>query len=131
MRQAWYRCREWLQKERSAADINQFYAMTLAQWHVPTDDIPAEWLQGVTLPGTEVDREPTWQQAEILAWFDARGIEFFEPLEIWHVPLLRDEFRRRTGRTPRPDRSYREPLARRARVFSRRALNAVKRRLAP
>src|SRR5262249_57522752 len=62
---------------------------------------------------TEIDGEPAWHQAEILAWFDAHGIELFEPLEIWHAPLLRHEFKRRTGRTPRPDRSYREPLPKR------------------
>lgn len=131
MRQAWYRCREWLQREHSASEINRFYSVTLPRWHVPTEPIPADWLQELTLPGTAVDREPSWQQAEILGWFDARGVEWFEPLEIWHVPQLREEFKRRTGRSPRPDRSYREPLARRARTFSLHALKAVKRTLAP
>jgi hypothetical protein len=131
MRQAWYRCREWLQRERPAADINRAYASTLPRWHVPTAPIPAEWLGGLTLPGTDVDGVPTWQQEEIFEWFDTRGIELFEPLEIWHVPVLREEFKRRTGRTPRPDRSYREPLAKRAQTFSRRALNRVKRALTP
>jgi glucokinase len=37
MRQAWYRCKEWLQRERSAAEINRFYSATLPQWRVPTD----------------------------------------------------------------------------------------------
>jgi len=129
MRQAWYRCAEWRQRKRSAAEINEFYAVTLPRWHVPTAPIPADWLGGMTLPDTEIDREPAWHQAEILAWFDAHGIELFEPLEIWHVPLLRDEFKRRTGRAPRPDRSYREPLPKRARTFSRRAFNFVKRSL--
>jgi hypothetical protein len=131
MRQAWYRCREWLQRERTAAEINGFYATTLPRWHVPTDTVPAEWLRDLTLPGTDIDREPSWQQADIIGWFDTRGVELFEPLEIWHVPVLRDEFKRRTGRTPRPDRSYREPLAKRARTFSLHAFNAVKRTLAP
>jgi hypothetical protein len=131
IRQAWYRCREWLQRERTAAVINRFYSTTLPRWHVPTTAVPREWLEGLTLPGTDIDREPSWQQAEVFGWFDARGIELFEPLEIWHVPMLRDEFKRRTGRTPRPDRSYREPFAKRARTFSRHALNAVKRTLTP
>ena len=131
MRQAWYRCREWLHRERSATEINRFYSVTLPQWRVPTDVIPPEWLEAVTLPDIEVDQAPTWQQTEILGWFDARGVEFFEPLEIWHVPLLRDEFKRRAGRTPRADRSYREPFAKRARTFSLHALNAVKRTLTP
>jgi len=67
----------------------------------------------------------------VLTWFNERGSEFFEPLEIWHVPVLRDEFKRRTGRTPHPDRSYRKPFVQRARTFSRHALNAVKRTLTP
>ncbi len=131
MRQAWYRCKEWLQRERSAAEINRFYSATLPQWRVPTDAVPHDWIEGLTLPGTDIDRQPTWQQSEILAWFDAKGVELFEPLEIWHVPLLREEFKRRARRSPRPDRSYREPFARRARTFSRHALNAVRRTLTP
>jgi hypothetical protein len=131
MRQAWYRCRELLHGERNIRAINAQYAGTLPEWHVPRAPIPPEWLEGVTLPDPDVDREPAWQQAEILEWFDLRGIELFEPLEIWHVPLLRTEFKRRTGRTPRPDRSHREPLAKRARTFSRRALNRVRRALTP
>jgi hypothetical protein len=131
MRQAWYRCREWMQQDRAAAAINSFYSRTLPEWHVPTAGIPAGWLEGVTLPGADVDAQPTWQQAEILGWFDARGVAFFEPLEIWHVDFLRSEFRRRAGRSPRPDRSYREPWPMRARSFSRRVLNAAKRVLTP
>jgi hypothetical protein len=129
LRQAWYRCREWMQGERSAAAINALYAGTLPQRFVPTAPTPAEWLQGLTLPGTDIDAEPSWQQADILRWFGERGVEFFEPLEIWGVPLLRDEFHRRTGRRPHADRSYREPWQRRARSFGLRAWNAARRRV--
>src|SRR2546430_13315901 len=52
-----------------------------------------------------------------------RGIEFFEPLEIWHVPSLGREFQRRTGRDPRPDRSYRPPASVRAARLGRRVFN--------
>jgi glycosyltransferase involved in cell wall biosynthesis len=129
MRQAWYRCREWMQQDRTAAAINDFYSRTLPEWRVPTAPIPASWLEGITLPGAGVDTQPAWQQFDILGWFDARGVEFFEPLEIWHVDLLRSEFRRRTGRSPRPDRSYREPWP--VRAFSRRVFTAAKRVLTP
>jgi len=130
MRQAWYRCREWLHGERGCRAINEQYAGTLPEWHVPTSRIPAEWLDGLTLPDSAVDKEPPWQYAEIIAWFDTRGIEFFEPLEMWHVPLLRQEFRRRTGRNPRSDRSHHLPLSRRTRSLGLRAWNAMRRRLA-
>ena len=131
MRQAWYRCRELLHGERDVQAINAHYAGTLPEWRVPTAPIPPEWLEGVTLPDPRIDQEPTWQQAEIIRWFDTRGVEFFEPLEIWHVPVLRDEFTQRTGRSPRPDRSHHARLSHRAQSFSIRAWNAVKRRLAP
>jgi hypothetical protein len=131
MRQAWYRCREWLQGERAAAIINEFYSQTLPELYVPTAPIPAGWLEGVTLPGTAVDDTPSWQEADILRWFDERGAAFFEPLEIWGVPSLRREFRRREGRTPRPDRSYMPPGLDRARQLGRRVLSAAKRRIAP
>jgi hypothetical protein len=129
VRQAWYRVREWIQQERSAAAINEFYSRTLPEQSVETAPIPAAWLEGVTLPDLAVDREPSWQEAELLAWFEERGPEFFEPLEIWHVDVLREAFRRRVGRPPRPDRSYLPPWPVRARRFGRRIVSAARRRL--
>ena len=131
MRQAWYRCREWIHGGRSAAAINDFYSMTLPAWYVQTAPIPRDWLEGVTLPSTAIDAEPSWQEAEIIGWFNERGVEFFEPLEIWHVPALRAEFRRRLGRNPKPDRSYMPPWPDRARRLSKRVFHAVRRRIIP
>ena len=34
-------------------------------------------------------------------WFEQHTPEFFEPLEIWHIPVLREAFERRVGRRPR------------------------------
>jgi hypothetical protein len=131
MRQAWYRCREWMHGGQSAPTINSFYSITLPTWYVQTAPIPPGWLDGVTVPGTAIDTEPSWQEAEILGWFNERGVEFFEPLEIWHVARLRGEFRRRAGRNPKPDRSYRPAWPVRTRRLSRRVLHAVKRRIIP
>jgi hypothetical protein len=131
MRQSWYRCREWMQGERTAAAINAAYSHTLPQFYAPTAPVGAGWLDGVTLPDTAVDAEPSWQQADITGWFNERGVEFFEPLEIWHVAALGAEFRRRAGRSPKPDRSYMPPWPVRARQFSRRAFHAVRRRIIP
>ena len=131
MRQAWYRCRELMQGERTAADINETYSRTLPEYYVPIAPVPPGWLDGVTLPDIAVDAEPPWQENEILAWFDERGVASFEPLEIWHVARLRQEFRRRTGRNPRPDRSYLPPRLVRARMFGRRVLSAAARRILP
>lgn len=131
VKQAWYRCIEWLDRRASAAQINDFYSITLPSWYVHTERVPAGWLGGVTLPPASIDLEPWWHEAEILAWFDRHGVEFFEPLEIWHVPALRTEFRRRTGRSPRPDRSYAAPWPAQVKRLGRRIFNAARRRIVP
>jgi hypothetical protein len=131
-KQAWYRCIDLMSGRMTAADVNAFYQVTLPTWYVHTEEVPGAWLRELTLPdAAAADREPSWHEAEILAWFDERGVEFFEALEIWHIGTLRQEFRRRTGRNPRPDRSYLAPWPVRTRQFSRRVFNAVKRRVAP
>jgi hypothetical protein len=120
-----------MQGGQSAATINSFYSITLPSWYVQTAPIPRDWLDGVTLPDTAIDGEPSWQEADILKWFNERGVEFFEPLEIWHIVRLGDEFRRRVGRSPRPDRSYMQSWPIRAQRFSRRVFQAVRRRIVP
>ena len=129
MKQAWYRCREWLDGEKSAASINAFYSVTLPGAAVSTADVPSAWIADVTLPDLSIDHVPSWQEREIRGWFDERSPAFFEPLEIWHIPSLRAEFRRRVGRSPRPDRSYLPTWPVRAQGFGRRLVNAARRRL--
>jgi len=100
MKQAWYRCREMMEGRKSAAEINRRYSITLPPRRATTSRVPREWVSGVTFPETAIDREPSWQEREILLWFDERGVEFFEPLEIWHIGRLAREFSMRTGRRP-------------------------------
>jgi hypothetical protein len=66
----------------------------------------------------------------MLEWFDHYGAALLEPLEIWHIRALRDRFVQLTGRSPRPDRSYRPSRAARARHLAARAVAAGRRRLA-
>jgi hypothetical protein len=128
LKQAWYRCRELLDG-RSAAAINGFYSVTLSDARVPTTKVPVEWVEAVTFPSADSDLRSSWHLREILEWFDQRGIEFFEGLEIWQIRVLGDEFRKRVGRTPRPDLSYRPTWPARAQRFGRRLVNAARRRL--
>jgi hypothetical protein len=130
MKQAWYRCREWLDGGLSAFDINRHYATTFPATRARTTAVPGAWVADLTLPDASADREASWHQRDILAWFDQFGIERFEPIEIWFIPALRDEFRRRVGRAPRPDRSYLPPWRSRAAHFGRRVFHAARRRLA-
>ena len=129
MKQAWYRCREWLDGLKTAAAINEFYSRTLPDPGVRTEEVPAAWIEGVTFPDLAVDRLPSWQERDILGWFEAQTPGFFEPLEIWHIGVLHDQFRRRVGRSPRPDRSYLPSWPARARQFGRRVVSAARRRL--
>jgi hypothetical protein len=129
LRQAWYRCREFLDGAKTAAEINERYAITLPDANLRTAPTPAEWLDGLTLPDLSVDREATWQERDIFRWFDERTPQFFEPLEIWHVAELRDAFRQHAGRDPRPDRSYRPPWPTRAGMLARRFAAGARRRL--
>ena len=128
MKQAWYRCREWLDGSKAAAEINEFYSITLLAPRIRTEKVPAAWVEDVTFPDLAVDRIPSWHQRDILGWFDERTAEFFEPLEIWHIPVLDEEFRRRAGRAPRPDRSYIPPWPVRVRQFGRHVMSAARRR---
>ena len=128
MRQAWYRCREWLDGKGAAA-INETYAGTLPDPRARTAELPAAWAEGLTFPDLAIDREPSWNERDILGWFEQHTPEFFEPLEIWHIPVLRGAFERRAGRRPLPDRSYRPSWPSRARDFGRRVAAAARRRL--
>ena len=129
LKQAWYRCREWLDGGRTAAAINELYALTRPDAQVPTTALPPAWVEGVSLPDPSADSVASWHQRDILHWFDEYGVERFEPLEIWHIDVLRDEFRRRTGRSPQPDRSYLPSWPTRARRLGRRLVSAARRRL--
>ena len=129
MRQAWYRCREWLDGGKAAAVINEMYSGTLPDPRARTAPMPAEWAGGLTFPDLAIDREQSWNERDILGWFDERTPAFFEPLEIWHVPVLRNAFERSAGRQPMPDRSYRPSWPVRARHFGKRLAAAARRRL--
>jgi glycosyl transferase family 2 len=129
MRQAWYRCREYLDGGKTAAQINELYSITLPGADLRTAPTPAEWIEGLTFPDPSIDREPTWQERDVFEWFDRRTPLYFEPLEIWHIPELHDAFRRYAGRSPRPDRSYRPPWPARAGRFARRIAAGAWRRL--
>jgi hypothetical protein len=134
MRQAWYRCREWMHGERSLTEINHLYSFTLPGVRAETAPVLKEWVADVTFPDASVDAEPSWQQREVLAWFAERGPAFFEPLEIWHIPILRDAFVRVMGRQPRSDRSHYPSLSARAGAAAtrmvRRVAGAARRRIA-
>lgn len=105
IKQAWYRCTEWIAKKRSPRAINHAYAVSMDGPHVRLATTPTEWLANipeVAAVKPESDISQNWHYQQILAWFDQYGVEFFEPLQIWHIPQFRDIFIKKMNRQPRP-----------------------------
>ncbi len=101
MKQAWYRCSELINGSRSAKQINDIYSITLEDGYAENFLVPSGWLDGIELPGGDT-LPSSWHYDAILKFFNQRGIEFFEPLQIWHIKELHDEFVKKTGREPAP-----------------------------
>ena len=97
---AWYHCVELVRAPGESERINRFYFRDWDETHLRLKAVPDAWLQGLPAVRQGDAQAVNWHLSEILKLFDAHGMEFFEPLEIWHVPALRAEFARRTGREP-------------------------------
>jgi glycosyltransferase involved in cell wall biosynthesis len=102
MKQAWYRCSELIEAPATANEINRKYGITLDDPKVRLRRIPQDWTRELTIPANLESTPPAWHYPAVLAYFARHGIEFFEPLQIWHVPELRREFLSRAAREPRP-----------------------------
>lgn len=100
MKQVWYRCMELIEGSRNARYINHTYSVTLDTPTLRTLPLPAQWTNEILLPKITLGED--WHEREIIAWFDAFGVLFFEPLQIWHIPSLRERFISEMGREPIP-----------------------------
>ena len=96
---AWYFCIELVRTPDEAERINRFYFRDCDETYVKLRHVPDAWVEGLPL-GDMRPSSPSWRIAEMGRLFDEYGVQFFEPLEIWHIPALREEFVRRTGREP-------------------------------
>jgi glycosyltransferase involved in cell wall biosynthesis len=100
LKQVWYRCTELIAGKRNAKRINNTYRVTLMSDSVVGKPVPKEWTEGLDLPTNLENTTSEWHLIEIKGFFDKYGIEFFEDLQIWHVPELKEEFIKRVGREP-------------------------------
>mgnify|MGYP003138028859 CR=1 FL=1 len=110
LKQSWYRVGELVQRGQSAIrDINNKYSITLLENNVGMTEMPEEWIDNIPLPDIP-NFDPEWNEkyfmkkdllTDIYKHFDEYGAEYFEQLDIWHVPQLRNYFIKQTGRTPR------------------------------
>jgi glycosyltransferase involved in cell wall biosynthesis len=99
IKQAWYRCSELIKGDRSARRINNVYSISLDGAHVKVKELPLDWI--VNLPNIDkTTQKSSWHLETITTWFNEYGTEFFEPLQIWHIPELHKLFIEKTNREP-------------------------------
>ena len=67
-----------------------------------TKNIPTEWLAGIDGLDAIRNSKESWYMQGALDYFTEKGVEYFEPLQIWHVPELREVFAKKMGRQPKP-----------------------------
>ena len=109
LKQCWLRCSELIQEPNNSQGINIKYSITLLEQNVGLEEMPKSWYDGIVLPKVE-NFDPEWKDSSfvradllpgIYKYFEDYGVEFFENLNIWHVPQLRNYFMKQTGRMPR------------------------------
>lgn len=101
MKQAYQRCREWTITTTSPQKVNLRYLETMDTASARCKDIPEEWITGIGHTEHLQEQGCGWFHAGILGLFKEKGILFFEPLQIWHIPELRQAFVDEIGREPR------------------------------
>ena len=108
LKQSWLRCSELIQEPHNIHAINSKYSITLLEHNVGLAEMPNSWYDGIPLPKAEIFdsewNESSFVRADLLPgiykYFEDYGVQFFEPLNIWHVPQLKNYFIKETGRIP-------------------------------
>lgn len=97
-KQVWYMMSELVKGHRHPMRINATY--TSNSIHITEYDISK--LIDRPLPDPAVDTH-IWQRDAVQEMFTQHGIQLFEPLNIWQIPELRDQFIKAIGRNPKPN----------------------------
>ena len=99
-KQALYRCTELVKKPKDYVSINSAYSLSLDCKKTKLSKTKEEWINNFPSLNLIEKFKPTWHKKEIYDLFDKYGILFFEPLQIWHIKELEDEFIKRVDRKP-------------------------------
>lgn len=99
VKQADYRCAELIKNINTVDNINNKYSITFQNEPVYLLKVPEEWSWNITTPNLDEDYTD-WRYERILGYFEKYGVEYFEKLQIWHIPSLRKIFYEKTGRQP-------------------------------
>lgn len=97
-KQAWYRMQEFIAGKRNALRINTTYLFT--------KDLP---LGDTLILDKNINKLSNFDfesyqviKKQVYNLFDKKGVEYFEALDIWHIPDLRNLFIEKVGREPKP-----------------------------
>jgi glycosyltransferase involved in cell wall biosynthesis len=99
-KQAWYRCIELIQTKKDPRRINNTYSVGLDNNKIILKKTNSEWFTGISIPQQESNKW-MWYIDNISKMFNEYGIKYFEPLDIWYVKELEDEFIKKIGRVPK------------------------------
>jgi len=124
MKQAFIRCLDYSVGKFSPGEINAKYAITLDDGKAQCMDIPLEWLKGIKGIDELKNIGVGGHYESLKGLFKEKGIRFFEPMQIWHIKQLREEFINTVGREPKP--ILKIPLMRRVKGRMQREFGKIK-----
>ena len=104
MKQAWYKCSELINTKRSARRINVTYQHLIDNSHINVKEVPLQWTKNLEGLNELQIKSTLWYKETIFSLFKQYGIVFFEPLEIWHIAIFKEQFVKEVGRLPHPKR---------------------------
>lgn len=99
-KQALYRCTELIKNPENYISINSSYSHSLEHADKKLSRTPKEWLEDYPLLKKVEEFKNGWYEKEIYRLFEKYGISFFEALQIWHIPELKERFIHEVGKEP-------------------------------
>jgi len=86
IKQAWYRCLERIRDpQKPAATINELYAPSQDESGLGLVPAPRHWFAYPFFDPAVVNAPDLWREAQIKAWLDQYGLDFFKDLDIWQI----------------------------------------------
>lgn len=90
IKQAWYRCREFVNQPNNLRGINEKYKITMDVKNAHLRAIEDSWKLDVLMPDFQpINVETDWRMNKMKEMFQTHGVEYFKDLNIWHVPEIK------------------------------------------
>ncbi len=109
LKQCWLRVAELVQAgPQFVNEIKSKYSITMLDENVGLRKMENEWTENIPIPNIP-NFDSNWNEKyyvredllpDIMKHFDDYGVEYFELLDIWHIPQLLERFIKDMGRQP-------------------------------